>query len=100
MRLALLIVLVAACGKSAPKPSAAECRAACEHTHQLAIEDIDRSMKQVNDPEMHAKLRKTVDESRESDIQTCVDHCLAGRLDTACAKAALLIDEAMECTKK
>jgi hypothetical protein len=98
--LILTVLLVAACGKSESKPKAPECRAACEHTHQLAVDDIHRSMKEVGDPEMLAKLLATVEESRESDLQTCIDHCLAGRLDPKCAQAALLLDEAMACTRK
>jgi len=103
-KLCFALLFVAACGKSDSKKqegaSSGDCTAACEHTMDLALADIDKNMAAVGDPEMAAKLRAEVDKSRASDLATCVSHCQAGRLDPACALAAKTIDGAMSCTSK
>jgi hypothetical protein len=100
--LCLALLLAAACGKSdskkEPSESGGDCAAACEHTMELAVADIEKNMAALGDPEATARLLAEAAKTRDSDLATCVSHCKAGKLDPACALAAKTIDGAMSCT--
>lgn len=93
----LAVLFVAACGNSDSKKEA-QCKAACDHTMELALADIDKNMAAIGDPEMTDKLHAELEGRRDNDLKTCMKHCKAGRLDAACALAAKTIDGALSCT--
>lgn len=93
------VFLVAACGTSDKKGAdEALCMDACNHTMELALADIDKNMAALGDPAMTEKVRAQLEDRRDSDLKTCLQHCKAGRLDAKCALAARTIDGALSCT--
>lgn len=99
---AIAIVWMVGCGKgAAPKPKAADCEAACAHMIDLAMQDIDKSARQAGgDTKLFDDLKAKAEASRASDLATCQTQCMAGKVDTACARRAAVIDDVTTCTNR
>jgi hypothetical protein len=100
--LACALVVVFGCGKgAAPKPKAADCEAACAHMIDLAMQDIDKSAREAGgEQQLFKDLKAKAEASRSSDLATCQTQCMAGKVDTACARRAAVIDDVTTCTNR
>ncbi|HTJ46088.1 MAG TPA: hypothetical protein VL463_28480 [Kofleriaceae bacterium] len=109
MRLALVLLFVAACGKHA---SRAQVEAACEHEIELGFwsgfeDSIKKGGHDANDPELHAMAVKALAEQQQSDgwkaqLKTCTD----GSVDQMtpaqyeCIVAAKTVQAGIACATK